>query len=180
MKKQRILRRVILAELVAAVSLTALLLRPKTEDFSLLYSSTEEVDRDYIKWVDFQVTAEALRKAYEYDKNTYGSQIHLDWIELLAYVGAHTGGEFSRESTVSDYMDSAAEYLLAGGTMEELAGELQYYDYYLEAYTAVLGGMVGEYRIEEIQKEGEEPVWAWHYGLKAFHPIAKGLWNRGL
>lgn len=175
MKKQRILRRVILAELVAAVSLTALLLRPKTEDFSLLYSSTEEVDRDYIKWVDFQVTAEALQKAYEYDKNTYGSQIHLDWIELLAYVGAHTGGGFSRESTVSDYMDSAAEYLLAGGTMEELAGELQYYDYYLEAYTAVLGGMVGEYRIEEIQKEGEEPVWTWHYGLKAFHPIAKGF-----
>ena len=62
MKKQRILRRVILAELMAAVSLTALLLRPKTEDFSLLYSSTEEVDRDYIKWVDFQVTAEALQK----------------------------------------------------------------------------------------------------------------------
>ena len=32
--------------------------------------------------------------------------------------------------------------------------ELKYYDYYLEAYTAVLGGMVGEYQIQEPSEEG--------------------------
>ena len=95
--------------------------------------------------------------------------------DLLAYTAAHTGGDFSKESRVNEYMDSAAETLLAGGNMEEMAGELKYYDYYLEAYTAVLGGMVGEYQIQEPSEEGEEPVWARHYGLKTFHPIAKGF-----
>ena len=58
--------------------------------------------------------------------------------------------------------------------MKELAGDIEYYAYYLEAYRAVLGGYVGEY---EIQKETEEGKIEWKkcYGLKAFSPIAKGF-----
>ena len=41
-----------------------------------------------IKWVDFNISYEALCKAYEYDVNTYGEKCHLNWIELLAYVAA--------------------------------------------------------------------------------------------
>ena len=52
---------------------------------------------------------------------------------------------------------------------EELLGELyRYYAYYHEAYTAVLGGLLGSYAIE---KDGE---WKSNYGLKAFSPIAAG------
>ena len=52
---------------------------------------------------------------------------------------------------------------------EQLLGELyKYYDYYHEAYDAVLGGMLGSYAIE---KNGQQnPT----YGLKAFSPIAAG------
>ena len=32
--------------------------------------------------------------------------------------------------------------------MESLTKDLKHYDYYLEAYEAVLGGMFGEYEIE--------------------------------
>lgn len=175
MKKQKILRRLVLVEMMAVMCLAAVLLKREKEPLLLLPSLTEEVEEDFIKWVDFDVTAEALDRAFEYDRNTYGSPVHLNWIELLAYTAAHTGGDFSKEGRVNEYMDSAAETLLAGGNMEEMVGELKYYDYYLEAYTAVLGGMVGEYQIQEPSEEGEEPVWARHYGLKAFHPIAKGF-----
>ena len=175
MKKQKILRRLVLVEMMAVMCLAAVLLKREKEPLLLLPSLTKEVEEDFIKWVDFDVTAEALDRAFEYDRNTYGSPVHLNWIELLAYTAAHTGGDFSKEGRVNEYMDSAAETLLAGGNMEEMAGELKYYDYYLEAYTAVLGGMVGEYQIQEPSEEGEEPVWARHYGLKAFHPIAKGF-----
>ena len=54
-------------------------------------------------------------------------------------------------------------------TMEELTKDMEYYDYYLEAYTAVLGGMVGEFSLRE------ENQWNRYYGLKAFSPIAKGF-----
>ena len=175
MKKQKVLRRLVLVGMMTAMCLTAVLLKREKEPFFLLPSLTEEVEEDFIRWVDFNVTAEALDRAYEYDKNTWGSRVHLNWIELLAYTAAHTGGDFSKESWVKEYMDSAAEALLEGKSMEELTEELKYYDYYLEAYTAVLGGMVGEYQIQEPAEEGEEPVWAHHYGLKAFHPIAKGF-----
>ena len=175
MKKQKILRRLVLAGMMTVMCTAAVLLKREKEPFFLLPSLTEEVEEDFIKWVDFNVTAEALDRAYEYDKNTWGSRVHLNWIELLAYTAAHTGGDFSKESRVNEYMDSAAEALLDGKSMEELAGEMKYYDYYLEAYTAVLGGMVGEYQIQEPAGEGEEPVWVRHYGLKAFHPIAKGF-----
>ena len=50
-----------------------------------------------------------------------------------------------------------------------LLGDLfQYYDYYHEAFSSALGGLVGSYAIEA---EGQ---WKASYGLKAFSPIAAG------
>ena len=49
---------------------------------------------------------------------------------------------------------------------------MKYYAYYLEAYTAVLGGMVGTYEIQEPAENGSLS-WVAKYGLKAFSPIAK-------
>ncbi len=124
----------------------------------------------YIKWVDFNVSYEAMCKAYEYDIETYGTQNHLNWIELLAYVAAQRGGSFG-VSAVED-IRTIAERILAGGTtMEEAAGDLKYYPYYLEAYSAVLGGFVGEYEIQETAGG----AYVKKYGLKAFLPIAKGF-----
>lgn len=130
-----------------------------------------EAGTDYIKWVEFHVTKEALQQAYEYDVASHESEYPLDWVELLAYLGAKYGGDFTRYDP--EDMTAAAEKLRCGElTMEQLAGDMQYYPYYLEAYGAVLGGMVGEYQIEDTNHPGE---WITEYGLKAFHPIAKGF-----
>ncbi len=123
---------------------------------------------NYIKWVDFNVTCEALGAAYDLDAESYGQDVHLDWIELLAYVGATTGGKFDKGSTAK--INAVAEKLKNGETtMDELTEDMEYYDYYLEAYSAVLGGMVGEFSMKEDGK------WQRYYGLKAFSPIAKGF-----
>lgn len=175
MRKEKLLRRLVLLELLLLTGLSIVLIHRKRTELLLSSSETVETeeDQDFIKWVDFNVTASALGKAYEYDRDTYGQEVHLNWIELLAYTAARTGGDFSGEKQVNTFLDGAAEELLAGKKMEELAGELKYYDYYLEAYTAVLGGMVGEYEIQV--PSGEDKVWEKRYGLKAFLPIAKNF-----
>ena len=121
-------------------------------------------DGNYIKWVEFHVTSEAMGAAYDLDVDSYRDEVHVNWIELLAYVGAKTGGKFDKNSVRK--IEEVAEKLKSGdSTMEELTKDMEYYDYYLEAYTAVLGGMMGEFTLD-----GKRV-----YGLKAFSPIAKGF-----
>ncbi|MDD6243291.1 MAG: M23 family metallopeptidase [Roseburia hominis] len=133
-------------------------------------SAVETTADGYIKWVDFNVSYEALSRAYEYDISSYGEKQHLDWIDLLAYVGAKNGGEFGAGAT--EDMRTAAEKILCGkDTMEHMTADMKMFSYYREAYGAVLGGMVGEYEIQE----KEDGAYVKKYGLKAFSPIAKGF-----
>lgn len=149
----------------------------------------KEEKKDYIKWVDFQVTYEALDAAYKYDVSSYGLEPHYHWIELLAYLGAKYGGDF-KQFQASD-MKALCDRIAAGETMEELTEKMSYYNYYKEAYEAVLGGMVGEYQIEDFEKETTQELeeleeseesqdksevnYVTRYGLKAFSPIAKNF-----
>lgn len=126
-------------------------------------------DGSYIKWVEFHVTCEVLTAAYELDVATYRDEVHLNWIELIAYVGAKHGGKFDKNS-VREIQKVAKELQSKESTMEQLTKDMEYYDYYLEAYTAVLGGMVGDFSLES-----EDGSMASYYGLKAFSPIAKGF-----
>lgn len=138
-------------------------------------SKEEEKKEDYIKWVDFGVSKFAMTEAYEYDRDTYGTDVHIGWIDLLAWTAAHTGGTFNDDRTVCQYMEALEEKVSKGEELSRLVKELQYFPYYQEAYSAVLGGMVGEYEIEEPSEDGGDSVWTKKYGLKAFHPIAKGF-----
>lgn len=129
-------------------------------------ASTQE--KEYIKWVEFNVTCEAMKKACQYDMDTYGKEQHLNWITLLAYLGAKYGGDFTRYKEKD--MEEIADLMQNGEKTEEmLAEEMKYFTYYREAYQAVLDGMVGEYEI------WDENQWKKVYGLKAYHPIAKGF-----
>ena len=150
----------------------------------------EEKEKDFIRWVDFTVPAEIMEKAFRLDINTCQAPVHLDWIELLAFLGARYGGDFSRFRQAD--LDSLAEALKNGTSMDTLAEGLKYYPYYKEAYGAVLGGMVGYFEqeagLEEAAPETAGPeqasteetgsgdpsgTWVTKYGLKAFSPIAR-------
>lgn len=132
----------------------------------------------YIKWVDFNVTKEAMQDAYGYDVGTYGSEIHLDWIALLAYQACRNGGNFGKYK--SGDLAPTAKKLAAGEiSVEELTADLKYYNYYYEAYSAVLGGLVGEYEVQ-VSSAGDSSsevgfTWEKKYGLKGFLPIAKNF-----
>ena len=128
----------------------------------------------YIKWVDFKVSYEALCEAYELDVASCQEKEHIDWVKLLAYVGAGNGGEFSKGS-VAELQKAAKRVKEEQITLEEMAKDREYYDYYEEAYRAVLGGMVGEFSIQCKGEKGEL-VWKNYYGLKAFSPIAQGFY----
>lgn len=108
--------------------------------------SSNSENKDYIKWVDFKVTKEAMQDAYEYDITTYGQETHLDWISLLAYQACKNGGDFSHYRS-GDISLIAKKLLAKETTLESLTKDLKYYTYYYESYNAVLGGLVGEYEV---------------------------------
>ena len=81
-----------------------------------------------------------------------------------------------------------AEAVLKGETtMDTLKEKSKNFDYYREAYGAVLDGMVGVFKAEipvskaqpeyvsENQDQDSGTIWVTKYGLKAFSPIAKGF-----
>ena len=117
-----------------------------------------------IRWVDFQIPYESLRYAMDVDIATSEQEKHISWIDILALAGCRTGGRCGLES-----VKQAAQDLRHDKSPEELLGNLyRYYDYYHEAYEAVLGGFLGSFAIE---MDGQ---WVPTYGLKAFSPIAAG------
>jgi len=117
-----------------------------------------------IKWVDFGVPYESLKYALEQDIATFDQEKHVDWIEILALSACRTGGKCDLAS-----VKKAATQLKGEREPRELAGDfVKYYDYYHEAFSAALGGLVGSYAIEV---DGHRKA---TYGLKAFSPIASG------
>lgn len=125
--------------------------------------------KKYIHWVEFNVPSDVMEKAFRLDMGTVQEEVHFNWVELLAYLGAKYGGDFERFRQTD--LDAVVEKLKSGSAMEEIAKDMKYYAYYREAYGAVLDGMVGYFE----QESGNDKVWLRKYGLKVFSPIAKNF-----
>lgn len=117
-----------------------------------------------IRWVDFGVPYASLKYAMDVDIETVEKEKHVSWIDILSLAACRTGGKCGLTS-----VKKAVKDLQSDRSPEELLGDLyKYYGYYHEAYTAVLGGLLGNFAIEingELKPQ---------YGLKAFSPIAAG------
>lgn len=132
-------------------------------------------EKGFIKWVDFGVCYEALDKALKADIKSTENEVKLDWIEILAYLAARYGGNFSRYKTKD--MDNLITKLNNGESIEKLTEDMKYYNYFHEAYTAVLGGFVGGYETEvDDENNPGQKKWVQKYGLKAFSPMARGYY----
>lgn len=178
-KKLRLLGGVILAAFCCQFLIAKIVGEGVTEPQELTSVTPDEeaievsANGKFIKWVEFHATCEAMAAAYELDTATYRDDVHLGWIELLAYSAAKHGGRFDRNS-VGEIQKTAEILKSSESTMEQLTENLEYYPYYLEAYHAVLDGMVGEFGIQEKTGEASAETKR-YYGLKAFSPIAKGF-----
>ncbi len=127
---------------------------------------------DFIRWVDFDVPAEAMQAALEQDISTYGSQNHLSWISLLAFLAARYGGDWNLYRP--DHLTNLCEKIRSGETLESISAGMKGFDHYQEAYQAVLGGFVGVWQRQLPDKVTGIPSRTESYGLKAFSPIAEG------
>lgn len=135
-------------------------------------NSDVEEKKDFIKWVDFNVTAESLKLTAKLDidsHNQEGDMVY-NWIKLLAYLACQNGGDFKnfKEKDLANLV----EKLENGQTMQDLTQNMKFYDYYYESYSAVLGGFIGNYSTEVLNEDGTKSYQE-KYGLKAFLPIAK-------
>lgn len=130
----------------------------------LIAALCTQVSAEPIKWVDFGVPYESLKYAMDVDISTAEKEKHISWIDILAVAGCRTGGKCPLSA-----VKKAVKELEGDEDIETLLGDLyQYYPYYKESFSAVLGGLLGSYSIE---KDGEIKS---TYGLKAFSPIAAG------
>ena len=127
------------------------------------------ISSDHIKWVEFSLPKSALDDALALDVSTYETEEHIPMYVSLAYYAAKNYGE------VKNYKKGTITKL--GKSIPDLAKKLEnqkLYNYYLEAYGAILSGMVGEYtKIENNVESGSKS-----YGLRAFSPIAAGYYYR--
>lgn len=130
-------------------------------------------EKNFIKWVDFRVSYEAMDKALKADISSVDDEVKINWVEILAYLGTRYGGDFARYKPKD--MDNLINKLKSGESIETLTKDLKHYDYYYEAYSAVLGNFVGPYEVQvKDENDPNKKVWVKKYGLKVFSPIAAG------
>ncbi len=128
-----------------------------------------KTEQNAIKYAEFNVTKEALSDAIELDIQSQDDDVKLSFITLLAYLGAKYGGDFSKYD--SGDLNTFVKNLQDGKSVEELTGDLKYFEYYNSVYSASLSGMLGKYREQDsTEAQAEEK-----YGLCWFSPIARSF-----
>lgn len=115
----------------------------------MVFTGVSASKKDFIKYAEFNVCFSALEKALEYDIQSHKSddKIKINWVQVLAYLGAKYGGDFTQ------YKESDMEYVVNklknGEKIEDISAKMKYYDYYNQVYDAVLGGFTGWYTEED-------------------------------
>lgn len=169
----KLMKLIIILIVALAAGLSFFIFRSLPAIVPVLQAGTEEKT---IKWVDFDVPYKVLEKTLYMDIESYDTEIHLKWTEVLAYLSAKYGGNFKNYKAKD--LDALVERLNRGEPIESITDGMKLYNYYNEAYTAVLGGFLGEYMVQvPVESEtGGDIVWEAKYGLKAFSPIPAGYW----
>lgn len=145
----------------------------RNTDIFSLWSKKPEAEKEYIKWVDCNLTVKVLEKTSKLDIDSHvnNEPIKYNWIELISYLACKCGNNFKNYKDKD--LDELVNRLKQGETMEEITKDMKHYNLYLESYTAILGEFIGEYEIETVYKDNQK-LFEKRYGLKTYLPIAKG------
>lgn len=166
-------RNIIIFEMIILLIISSISIKEGLDKEAATYASMYDTEKKFIKWVSFDISNSALEQAYKYDIESQSGEVKINWIEILAYLGCKYGGDFSNYKRKQ--MEELVEKLKnKKETMASLTKSLKYYNYYYEAYEAVLGGMVGKYKIEVSDSTAPGGKrWEEKYGLKVYLPLAK-------
>ena len=85
---------------------------------AVVFTGGKDTQKNYIKYVEFNVTKDALQNAVDLDIQTHDNDRHTDCITMLAYLGAKYGGDFTKYK-YSD-MTAFADKIKNGETVENL------------------------------------------------------------
>ena len=93
-------------------------------------SSSKSSNKDFIKWVDFKITYEALAKTSKLDIDSHNSDssVKYNWIELLSYLACKNGGNFKNFN--QNDLTKLINKLDSGCSMASLTENLKFYIYY--------------------------------------------------
>lgn len=98
---------------------------------SIFYSFANEEEKDsktkkdFIKWVDFNVTAEALKLTAKLDIDSHNNKedIQYNWIELLSYLACKNGGDFKNFKKTD--LDILVNQIKEGESIADLTRKLK-------------------------------------------------------
>lgn len=132
----------------------------------------EEPKKAYIKWAELNVSLSALEDTMKLDIETYDNLYHISWIDSLSYLACKNGNNWSgyKKKDLQKMLDCLGD----SNTIEDLMGENKYFEYYQKVFSAVLGGLLGEYERQVPDGNGGIKVKS-GYGLVAYSPIAEGF-----
>lgn len=140
--------------------------------FTIASAKGTEKEKTYIKWVELNASTKALEDTMNLDISTYDKLYHISWIDSLSYLACKNGNNFS--SYKSSQLNEMVEKLGDSYTIDDLMKDNKYYDYYKRAFSAALGGILGEYeKMAPDGNGGKKKVTG--YGLVAYSPIAEGF-----
>ncbi len=140
--------------------------------FFFVSAQQQQTEKTYIKWFEMNVSLKALEDAMKLDIETYDMLYHISWIDTLSYLASKNGNNFS--SYKSSDIAAMKEKLGDMYTVDDLMADNKYYSFYKEAFTAALGGLLGEYQKQAPDGSGGKKLIS-GYGLVAYSPIAEGF-----
>lgn len=135
-------------------------------------AQTSVQEKNYIKWFELNVSLSALEDAMDLDIETYHKLYHISWIDTLSYLACKNGNNWARYSKKD--IIAMTEKLGDMYTVDDLMKDNKYYSFYKEAFTATLGGLLGEYEKQVPDGEGGKKLVS-GYGLVAYSPVAEGF-----
>lgn len=140
--------------------------------YTLVSANGAAQEKSYIKWVELNATTKALEDTMELDIDTYDKLYHISWIDSLSYLACKNGNNFS--SYKSSQLNEMVKKLGDSYTVDDLMKDNKYYTYYKKAFSAALGGILGEYEKKAPDGNGGMKTVS-GYGMVAYSPIAEGF-----
>ena len=92
---------------------------------AVVFTGGKDTQKNYIKYVEFNVTKDALQNAVDLDIQTHDDDRHTDCITMLAYLGAKYGGDFTKYKY--NDMTDFADKIKNGDTVENLTKDMKYF-----------------------------------------------------